>query len=760
MHKFSLVRKSNLISTFFIIAFLILSSIVVLIDIPSVQAETVTEGLGNNHIGEFVQSRGWNSIDASIFVANHSGTLTGLHWYGKCGSSANGNLTVHLNSTGGSLLNATVSFTETVQWYNATGLSLAISDGVAYRFGIHHGALTADFRYDNGTDNQYLYKDGGVVNTPSVFPAPTGYEDWEMSIYADIEYEGESESYPITFTSPSTNSSTPNSACQFSATRTTNASNGYHWFESNITTTMVNGTATEFTGNGTSSFTETLPNDNCTVQWRINGNTTSGEYASDWQNLTVQTVYYVVAASGNVLDIQAANDAIVAHNVWYPQNNGKYTLGHLYIPGGTWDFWNGTQQALNKYPAANITDGVYPMGAGYSNLDAQGIPQTFETILRMPYSVYTGAENAGNYSLMFNLGRGGSGFSLFNFDVSRTNKTIRFSGIKLVGYRTINESNTDTPKGIEVFGLTDFRIDHCVIENLAGGAINMPLYYEENSYTCGVIDHCKIYNTAGINDLANYANGNVGYGVSVQRSYHLAGEVAIPYDSDSTVLGQYTNYTTFIEDCYFSKWRHCVASGHGGYYVFRRNIINEDFRGTYSLDVHGLRDSEVGRAGGRGAEIYDNILGNQTYTGTNNSTAANKGIFQIGGGSGVFFNNTIDTTYLNMQIFEEDYVDSEVWHLKNFYFWGALGGLSTPTMTSGYYLIDASRNVTASWAETQVNASWSIAGYEPYAYPHYLTLDNGEPPTFTYVTEVSSVSPEESSTLESSTLNFEFTTTG
>lgn len=576
----------------------------------------------------------------------------------------------------------------------------------------------------------------------------------------------ESEASTLSFTSPSTNSSTPNSVCQFSATRTTNASSGFHWLESNITETMTNGTAVAFSGNGTSSFTGTLPNDNCTVQWRIIGNTTYGESATDWQNLTVQTVYYVVATSGNVLDIQAAIDNVVAHNVWYPQNYGLFTLGTVIIPAGTWEFWNATQQALGQYPTVNVTLGVNIFGAGYSGngteIDAQGnalnIPTDWETVLTMPFEV---PGTWGSPQVWFNLGCGGANFP--SFEGTRTNysRTIRVSGLKLQGYRSINESSTTMHTAFAIYGLSNYRIDHCSIENCANGGVAILAYGGENYYTSGVIDHCRIYNTAGYDVLASYGNGNIGYGVNVQRQAY--GSTLDMWENLTDVMGKYINGTTFIENCYFSRWRH-ITSGQNSYYVFRYNYVSGDM-GHFTMDVHGLRDLEEGRLGGRGIEVYEcRFVNATTYPG---SEGYSEGLFQFAGGCGAWFNNYVDDSYSIAVLLNED-VQSDLCRLNDFYLWSDLSNWNSSVTNS---VVDPeSRHVRIEWdrdagvygdeSYPNVNASWSISWYEPYAYPHFLTLDDGEIPEFTYTLEVSPVTPEESSTLESSTLNYEFTTSG
>jgi hypothetical protein len=421
------------------------------------------------------------------------------------------------------------------------------------------------------------------------------------------------------------------------------------------------------------------------------------------------SVNKVWAKSGYWRDIQAAVDAVAAAGG-----------GIVYIPEGTWNFvnvgesWTGARVIVP--PGVSIFGAPTERTSGlpYDGIGMNPNDQVVEwrTVLVMPWDV---PGTWGSIPVWFKLGDGSQ----------NPNKPIRFSDIKLVGYRSFNSSSVTLHRGIAIYGVINFRIDHCYFEHICGGAINILNYYYQNFYCSGVIDHCYFVNIYGYDVLSNYTAGNIGYGVSIGRSYYAPGEQPMPYEPKENMLGKYTNHTVFIEDCYFSKWRHCVSSGHGGYYVFRHNTIENDF-GHFSLDVHGLRDSEPGRAGGQGAEIYHNKFLNCS---DQNSV---RGVFQCGGGYGVWFNNYIDTSYSSSGIvlYPEDYVPSETWHVKDFYLWSSLGPWrsSWSGIPSGF---NATRNVYADWTRPAYNSSdprypntdqsWSIAGYTPYPYPHPLT---------------------------------------
>ncbi len=414
------------------------------------------------------------------------------------------------------------------------------------------------------------------------------------------------------------------------------------------------------------------------------------------------TIPNVTAESGSARDIQAAVDWVAGHG----------GIGNVTIPEGIFNF----VEVGEPWMTVNVPAGVNIFGAT-TQRDVNNQAVEWKTILVMPWEV------PGDWNSMptwFKLGDGSQD----------PNKPTRFSDIKLVGYRSIDSSSITVNHGIEIYGIINFRIDHCMFEHVTGSGVNLPAWYQQNMKCSGVIDHCKFVNYHGFDDLANMTNGNIGYGVEIQRSYVSTPQGdPMPFEPTMDILGQYNDHTVFIEDCYFSKWRHCVASGHGAHYVFRYNVIDQDF-GHFSLDAHGLRDPQTGRAGTRAVEIYENRFQNIISPDEHGGTSA-RGVMQNGGGCGVFFNNEIDSSYWAIALYAEDYVVSDTWHLKDFYMWGNKGTL-TPTITYTMGLIDSSRNVVEAWSRPaydptdprypNVDPSWSIAGYTPYTYPHPLTM--------------------------------------
>lgn len=391
----------------------------------------------------------------------------------------------------------------------------------------------------------------------------------------------------------------------------------------------------------------------------------------------------VWAESGHHSDIQNAINSIA------------FTGGTVGIPEGTWNFVNIDE----TWTKVEVPAGVNIVGA-ITEKDSNGQVVNWKTVLTMPYDVPSGAV-------------------WFELEDNFNGLTTRISEIKLVGYRSIDSSSKTIHTAIKVLGSKDFRIDHCSFEHTTGGISIFGLYNN------GVIDHCKLINYYAYDDLANYINSDVGYGVQIHREYSSTG--VINYEPLTDVLGKYTDHTIIIEDCYFSKWRHCVSSNHGSHYVFRYNTIENDL-GHYSLDAHGLRDEGVDKWGTRCVEIYENQL--ISCEGTFG------GVYQAGGGSGVWFNNYVDGTYNYFTLHSESYIQSEDWHLKDFYVWSSKG--ITPMVTQPVGTIDfISRNIEVDWTREagtltdlnypNVNPEWSISYYVPYQYPCPLVTETEYP---------------------------------
>lgn len=370
----------------------------------------------------------------------------------------------------------------------------------------------------------------------------------------------------------------------------------------------------------------------------------------------------ITASSGSAKDIQAAVDWVAAH----------VGMGNVHIPEGAFNF----VEVGEPWMTVNIPAGVNIFGAPTERDDNDQVVE-WKTVLVMPSDV-PGNETIGVPAWFKITGTGDP------------NKPSRFSDIKLVGYRSINPESTSMHIAISVDTVIDFRIDHCYLEHTTAG-IDCSSGYQKLAKIRGVIDHCYLVNTYGVPDP--YENRTIGYGVHVLLDWHE--NVWEPIDE---VLGHYNDYTVFIEDCYFEKWRHCVCANNGGHYVFRHNTIQYDF-GFGSLDLHEKRTETSARA----AEIYENQF---LYP----SSRYGKIAIKWRGGSGVAFNNTVVGYSTFAYLFEYDqgmYNPNDIW------VWGNTLNGCTDIVVSGSNIKEG---------QNYYRYAPHTFSYSPYPYPHPLTL--------------------------------------
>jgi len=446
----------------------------------------------------------------------------------------------------------------------------------------------------------------------------------------------------------------------------------------------------------------------------------------------------ITAESGYWQDIQAAVDKIVTYG----------GVGIVYIPEGTWNFvnvgesWTGARvvvpAGVNILGAATERTSGLPYDGVGQNPNGQVIE--WKTVLVIPWDVPGPYEDM---PVMFRFVGNGE-----------PDKSSRFSDIKLVGYRSIDPDSTNMIMGVEIESIVNFRVDHCYFENIAGGGVSVGYRVETRSLgvVCGVIDHCYFVNIKGYVEPW-VGSCTVQYGVMVYRN-----SFADLWEEDiSKVLGQYTNYSVFIEDCYFEKWRHCVASNGGAHYVFRHNTIKNDY--GQSLDAHGWfmtvcdnpahgkvfdppavwngtcwvcgyevepgvicgeplggQHFKVALLGTRAVEIYNNEMLDANWT-----QSERPNVIQLRGGSGVIFNNVAGggtykyLVYLGNEARERP-EGSKVW-CNDIWMWNntLLGGISLLTKYDPDGQIIEGENY-------HLHAP-HIFNYTPYPYPHPLTLE-------------------------------------
>jgi hypothetical protein len=373
------------------------------------------------------------------------------------------------------------------------------------------------------------------------------------------------------------------------------------------------------------------------------------------------------------------------------------------IPNGTHNFaevgddalWTAGDHGLVEVPAGvNIRAETSPTMDGSNRF-----PVTCNVILQLPYDAASGPITVQTKTWFYFAGTGAVG------------ESSRFSGIMLKGYRSIDNTSVQMFRGVRMIQVLDFRIDHCLFENInlgcqGDGGVSMK--------GCGVIDHNKFYNTIGYIDPGLYDHLTIGYGI------HALMFNSVTWDNDITnILGKYLNYSIYIENNYFSKWRHCISAASGGHIVFRYNMIEHDY-GNGSIDIHGQAMSNIG---GRCLEIYENtILDGECDGGWDWHSvwyddcgvgASNHRAIEFRGGGGVIYNNvTDDATYQYLAALSNE---NPAYPTHDLWIWDNTGedtlGVSGPVENVDYYLR----------APTVVDDGFV---FTPYTYPHPLITDD------------------------------------
>jgi len=402
---------------------------------------------------------------------------------------------------------------------------------------------------------------------------------------------------------------------------------------------------------------------------------------------------YVGAKSGSAEDIQAAVDEVAAMGG-----------GNVYIPEGTFNFID----VGAPWETVYVPPGVNIIGAGMvdENLVFDETDQTdnWKTVLKLPYEYPTGVGDESDQYEFFEL-RNPNESSIGN----------RLSGFAIVGYRDELLAQGADPmaypfptfKAIKIFGVIDFRIDHVLIRNAGGGAVEVKNDYTGtvDYYGQGVIDHCKFINTAGWGCAGDhprtFGDRTVGYGVGFRLSWN-ADFSAWEYDI-SKVLGTYSK-TVFIEDCYFQRWRHCYCGNSGAHIVFRYNTINLDC--AYgSIDSH----EDYNIIATRAVEVYNNSI-------VNPNPYDPRAAINMRGGGGVFFNNTVTDYkfFIEMPVRWSNYEcrPHDIWMWDN-----------TIDVWSTVYAIDSSYIENVDWFLRTPSLAQDGFDYTPYPYPHPLTLE-------------------------------------
>jgi hypothetical protein len=332
---------------------------------------------------------------------------------------------------------------------------------------------------------------------------------------------------------------------------------------------------------------------------------------------TIASGVRFIANSGSYADIQTAVNLAAAAGG-----------GEVQIPAGTFNFvpvghWN---DLTDEYGIVMVPAGVSIFGAP-TQRNADGSVISWGTVLVCPWPAPGSALDGGGPSWFFFEGNG------------NPTKPSRFSDIELRGYRALDPTadglNQCGSMGVIFDEVMNYRVDHCYFNNVVNGGVWAGWFAPNDGgnyamHCCGVIDHCSFINTGGspCDEDGGEAGATNEYGILIGR-FHNA-----QWESNSfNVFGQYNSYTTIIENCKFSKWRHSICNEEGGSVIVRFCQFDHDF-GFHTIDNHGIYNLVPGRS----ILVYNcsftNCLGGYGDV-----------AIMMRAGSGLFYNNTADSTY-------------------------------------------------------------------------------------------------------------------
>lgn len=369
----------------------------------------------------------------------------------------------------------------------------------------------------------------------------------------------------------------------------------------------------------------------------------------------------IAATSGSTTDIQAAVNQAKAGDT-------------VIIPEGT---WNATGQVFLK-------DGIQLKGQGRD-----------KTVIKKAYNSWEDADP------MFNVRCEGNG------------PGFKFSGITLWGDGFRKFWNGERGSGMLDTGLflngkcLDFQIFDSKFTEFAGQAV----FLRGKTLNVGpgtkLPGHARgvVFNNIFIDNL--YDSG-FGYGIQLAGDEN---DMSISLGSENAV---------FIEDNYFDRNRHTIASNNASRYVFRHNEVANNWYPWVAVDAHG---KAAWPRGSRSFEIYDNTI----TGGIDWESQKPSGTWGIGprGGDGVIFNNTFSGIKgKEILMFNEQYATGSPYpqmdQTRDLWIWNNKSDGSPVT------------SVKLGWSEAMIAANsvylqqgrdYYFAqkpGYTPFTYPHPL----------------------------------------
>jgi hypothetical protein len=390
---------------------------------------------------------------------------------------------------------------------------------------------------------------------------------------------------------------------------------------------------------------------------------------------------YVTAASGSAADIQAAVNLL---------GGG----GTVRIPAGTF-YWNG--ETVTVPGGVNII-GASPAGcAGHT---------------------YNFTRNNAATILHNNFIPPGMP-DMFHID-GRNGLSSRISGIQFEAAPPADDAHSSGGNAISTLYLKNFRIDHCSFINFCADVVFVDSNAGEigsQCYSYGVLDHNYVDCPSKVGNLWVWGNGFYARGSFKPGLNNWDGNIA----HFAGVYGAVPMTTImYVEDNHFVRVSQSTDGIQGAWVVVRYNLFELGVYPWGDVDLHGSQEWY----GARGMEVYNNtFVGTTGYLGVN---PQDLGGIRIRGGSGLFFNNTVQyTQYSDMQcvICLDDYDVSAsgdsypITDLSQTYIWSNnpincdLLNVRFGTQNVNYFLR----------APAQAQDGFT---YVPYQYPHPLTLNS------------------------------------
>jgi len=378
----------------------------------------------------------------------------------------------------------------------------------------------------------------------------------------------------------------------------------------------------------------------------------------------------IQAQSGSVADIQEAIDLALTEGV-----------GGISIPTGNWLFdADGTYHVSFNVPASGF------------KIQGAGINQTI---------LYLGSATSATAS-------GTIMFEIFGTSGGK----LEVTGVTFRGRGDSNIPIGAGDIGVRVVSCKDFRIHHCRFDGKLGdagiSAVAVDWMGGNEAFGCkGVIDHCEFADIW----VQKTTQRGTGWAYGVYVGWYADYNPSLWVSNVWSIAGKYDEipFVIYVEDSTVGGVRHAIVTEHGGIFVFRHNVVTDivtdpSVPTSASVDHHPYRSYGDGC---RWGEVYNNQLNDQ-------------GLW-IGSGGGLWFNNIIDSNKHAYFLQQGETSDSNCYPrcaVKDLYIWGN----TVINAPGGTYYINNAGRIDPVYYQRAPSALLGETDYEPYVYPHPLTL--------------------------------------